>query len=78
VAASLLVMLPMEALAALCANAANATRATAAHYPLAFAAVLSVFLLIVLTGTVLSLFSLQLDRGQSEVAPSPSGIVPAE
>lgn len=78
VGASLLVMLPMEALAAFCANAANATRATAAHYPLAFAAVLSVFLLIVLTGTVLSLFSLQLDRGRSEAAPAPSGIVPAE
>ncbi len=78
VIASLLVMLPMESIAALCNRAALATRATLAYYPLSFAAVVSVFLLVVLTGTILSLFSLQLDTGQGNRDAARADIVPAE
>jgi hypothetical protein len=78
VIASLLVILPMESLAALCSRAALAVRATLAYYALSFAAVASVFLLVVLTGTILSLFSLQLDTGQGSRDSVRSGIVPAE
>jgi hypothetical protein len=78
VIASLLVMLPMESIAALCNKAALATRTTLAYYPLSFAAAVSVFLLVVLTGTILSLFSLQLDSGQGNRDRLRSHIVPAE
>lgn len=61
VASSLLVLVPMEAIATLCSAAAVGARQTAAYIPLATGAAVSLFLLIVLTGTILSLFSLQLD-----------------
>lgn len=61
VLASLLVLVPMESIAAMCSAAAAGARHTLAYVPLAFAASVSLFLLIVLTGTILSLFSLQLD-----------------
>jgi len=78
VIASLLVILPMESLAALCSRAALMAHATLAYYALSFAAVVSVFLLVVLTGTILSLFSLQLDTRQGSRDSVRSGIVPAE
>jgi hypothetical protein len=61
VAASLLVLAPMESIAAMCSAVAIGARHTVAYAPLAVAASVSLFLLIVMTGTVLSLFSLQLD-----------------
>ncbi|MEM9684882.1 MAG: hypothetical protein AAF942_16545 [Pseudomonadota bacterium] len=61
VIATMMVLVPVQSVAALFANAAAAARDTMAYYPLAVAAAIFLFLLIVLTGTVLSLFSLQLD-----------------
>lgn len=61
VAASLLVLLPMESIATMCSAATVGARHTPAYVPLATVASASLFLLIVLTGTILSLFSLQLD-----------------
>jgi hypothetical protein len=61
VAASLLVLVPMETFAALCNAATISARHSAAYYPLATMAAFALYLLIVLTGTILSLFSLQLD-----------------
>jgi len=61
VASSLLVLAPMESIATMCSAAAIGARHTLAYIPLAAAAAVSLFLLIVMTGTILSLFSLQLD-----------------
>lgn len=72
VIASMLVLVPAQSVAALCANAAAAARDTMAYYPLALAAAVFLYLLIVLTGTVLSLFSLQLDpAGRNEESYRP-------
>jgi hypothetical protein len=62
VAASLLVLVPMESVATLFNMVTAAARHTLAYVPLATASAISLFLLIVLTGTILSLFSLQLDE----------------
>jgi hypothetical protein len=78
VAASLIVLIPMESLAALCAVAADGARASMAHYFFAFAAAASLFLLIVLTGTVLSLLSLRLDGQARAAGPYREGIAAAE
>jgi hypothetical protein len=61
VASSLLVLAPMESIATMCGAAAIGARHTMAYIPLAVAASVSLFLLIVMTGTILSLFSLQFD-----------------
>ena len=67
VIATMMVLVPVQSVAALFANMAAAAQDTMAYYPLAVAAAVFLFLLIVLTGTVLSLFSLQLDTaGQDE------------
>lgn len=78
VIASLIVMLPMESIATLCNRAAMAMHGTPAFYLLSFAAVVSFFLLVVLTGTILSLFSLQLDTGLGGRDRLRTEIVPAE
>jgi hypothetical protein len=78
VAASLIVLVPMEALAALCSMAAANARSTAAYYPLAVAASVSLFLLIVLTGTILSLFSIRLDGAVRDAEAYEGGIAVAE
>lgn len=78
VASSLLVLIPMEALAALTAAAADGMRYSPAYYPFAFAAAVSLFLLIVLTGTILSLFSLRLDREARAERPYHAGMAMAE
>jgi hypothetical protein len=78
VAASLVVLVPMEALAALCSIAAANARTTAAYYPLALAASVSLFLLIVLTGTILSLFSIRLDGAARDAEAYETGIAVAE
>jgi hypothetical protein len=57
--------------------AANA-RSTAAYYPLAVAASVSLFLLIVLTGTILSLFSIRLDGAVRDAEAYEGGIAVAE
>ncbi len=61
VLSSLLVLLPMESIATMFSAATVGARHTAAYVPLATAASVSLFLLIVMTGTILSLFSLRLD-----------------
>lgn len=72
VIATMMVLVPVQSVAALFANAAAAARDTMAYYPLAVAAAVFLFLLIVLTGTVLSLFSLQLDTaGRDEESYRP-------
>ena len=78
VAASLVVLVPMEALAALCSIAAANARAPAAYYPLALAASVSLFLLIVMTGTILSLFSIRLDGAAGDAEAYETGIAVAE
>ena len=78
VAASLVVLIPMEALAALCSIAAANARAPAAYYPLALAASVSLFLLIVMTGTILSLFSIRLDGAAGDAEAYETGIAVAE
>ncbi|MGH6619259.1 MAG: hypothetical protein ACREF6_06925 [Alphaproteobacteria bacterium] len=78
VAGSLIVLMPMESLAFLCSNAAAASRASLAHYPFAVAAAVSQFLLIVLTGTILSLFSLRLDGKTGAADPYHAGVAAAE
>jgi hypothetical protein len=61
VVSSLLVLVPMESIATMCSAAAADARHTLAYVPLAVASSISLFLLLILTGTILSLFSLQLD-----------------
>jgi hypothetical protein len=78
VAASLLVMAPMESIATLFSAAAASARHGLAYYPFAVAAAVSLFLLIVLTGTVLSLFSLQLDSATRGADAYHSGVAVAE
>lgn len=78
VAASLLVLVPMELIAALCGGAAASARHSLAYYPLATLSAISMYLLIVLTGTVLSLFSLQLDGGARREESYRSGVAVAE
>lgn len=78
VAGSLIVLVPMESLAFLCSSAAAASRASLAHYPFALAAAVSQFLLIVLTGTILSLFSLRLDGKTGATDPYHAGVAAAE
>ena len=65
--ASLFVMLPVECVSVSSAYAAHSATGTLAYYPFALAASLSLLLLIVATGTVLSLFSLELERGKDAV-----------
>jgi hypothetical protein len=78
VAASFIVLIPIELLAAICAALADGARASAAHYVFALAAAVSLFLLIVLTGTILSMFSLQLDGQRRPAGPYREGIAVAE
>lgn len=78
VAASLLVLVPMELIAALCGGAAESARHSLAYYPLATLSAISMYLLIALTGTVLSLFSLQLDGGARREDSYESGVAIAE
>jgi hypothetical protein len=78
VVTSLFVMIPLESAAALCGRAAMAMRGTVIYNPLLLAEAASVFLLVVLTGTVLSLFSLRLDAGQGDSRMVRAGVVPAE
>lgn len=78
VAASLIVLVPMESIAVFCAVAATAARHTIAYYPLATLSAISMYLLIVLTGTILSLYSLQLDKGVHRDEAYHSGIAIAE
>lgn len=78
VAASLIVLVPMESIAALCGAAATAARYSMAYYPLATLAAISMYLLIVLTGTILSLYSLQLDKGVHRDEAYHSGVAIAE
>jgi hypothetical protein len=61
VVATMFVLVPMESISALCSAASASARYSLAYYPLATLSAISLFLLIVLTGTILSLFSLQLD-----------------
>ncbi len=72
VLASLIVILPAELVSAGIGLAARGVLGTPLYYPLAFAASCALFLLIVATGTVLSLFSAELDEGAT--APSAFGI----
>ena len=60
--ASILVMLPIECISISAAFAASNWSGTLLYYPAAFAAAFSLLLLIVATGTVLSLFSLELEQ----------------
>jgi len=78
VASSLLVLVPMEAISTLCNGAAGSARLTLAYYPLSVVAAISLFLLIILTGTILSLFSLQLDGGARGEDRYHAGIAAAE
>ena len=78
VAASLIVLIPMELLASLCAMAADGARQSLAHFPFAVASAVSLFLLIVLTGTILSIFSLRLDSQARTADAYPSGVAVAE
>lgn len=78
VAASLIVLVPMESIAALCGAAAAEARHSFAYVPLATAAAISFYLLIVLTGTILSYFSLQLDTGSRRADAFEAEAVPAE
>jgi hypothetical protein len=78
VAASLIVLVPMESIAALCSAAAAEARHSFAYVPLATAAAVSFYLLIVLTGTILSYFSLQLDTGSRRADAFEAEAVPAE
>jgi hypothetical protein len=78
VAASLIVLIPMELLASLCAAAASGSRASLAHYLFAVASAVSLFLLIVLTGTILSIFSLRLDGQVRDADAYLAGVAAAE
>jgi len=60
--ASVCVMLPVELVIVGISFAAKEFLGTLLHYPLAFASSFGVLLLIVATGTVLSLFSVELDQ----------------
>ncbi len=60
--ASVCVMLPVELVIVGVSFAARELLGTALHYPLALASSFGVLLLIVATGTVLSLFSVELDQ----------------
>jgi hypothetical protein len=72
VLAALLVMLPVELVSFAIGLATRAVLDTALYYPLAFAASCGVLLLIIATGTVLSLFSVELDRPGPAAAPQPA------
>lgn len=76
--ASLLVLAPMESVTAMCGMAAANARYSVAYYPLLVAGALCLFLLVVATGTVLSLFSLQLDRTTRRDTPYRAGVAAAE
>jgi hypothetical protein len=78
VAASLIVLVPMESIATMFGAAAAAARHTLAYVPLATLSAISLFLLIVLTGTVLSLFSLQLDEAVRRDEAYDAGIAVAD
>lgn len=78
VAASLIVLVPMEVITVLCSGAATAARHTLTYYPMATLSAISTYLLIVQTGTILSLYSLQLDRGVHRDETYHSGIAIAE
>lgn len=78
VAGSMIVLIPMESLVFLCSSAAAASHASAAYYPFALAAAASQFLLIVLTGTILSLFSLRLESQGRAADPYHAAIAVAE
>jgi hypothetical protein len=72
VLAALLVMLPVELVAFAIGLATRAVLGTALYFPLVFAASCGVLLLIVATGTVLSLFSVELDRPGLPAAAQPA------
>ena len=74
VLAAVLVMLPAELLSVAISFASQAVLGTALYYPLALGAACCLLLLIIATGTVLSLFSIELDaRKQAFDATEASG-----
>lgn len=78
VIAALFVMLPVELLSFAMGLATRQVLGTALYYPLALAASCGVLLLIVATGTVLSLFSVELDQRAGSVAKIGAAAVPAQ
>ncbi len=72
VLAALLVMLPVELVSFAIGIATRAVLGTALYYPLVLAASCGVLLLIIATGTVLSLFSVELDRPGRPAGPLPA------
>ena len=72
VLAALLVMLPVELVSFAIGIATRAVLGTALYYPLALAASCGVLLLIIATGTVLSLFSVELDQPGRPATPLPA------
>ncbi len=66
-------MLPVELVSFAIGIATRAVLGTALYYPLALAASFGVLLLIIATGTVLSLFSIELDQ-----PGRPATSIPAE
>ena len=76
--AAVLVMLPAELLSVAISFASQAVLGTALYYPLALGAACCLLLLIIATGTVLSLFSIELDaRKQASEATGGPGFSPA-
>jgi hypothetical protein len=78
VIAALFVMLPVELVSIGMGLATREVLGTALYYPLALAACCGVLLLIVATGTVLSLFSVELDQHTGPVAGVDPAAVPAQ
>ena len=78
VIAALFVMLPVELVSIGMGFATHEMSGTALYYPLALAACCGVLLLIVATGTVLSLFSVELDRGRRPIASFDAATMPAQ
>jgi hypothetical protein len=74
VLAALLVMLPVELVSFAIGFAMREMLDTALYYPLALAASCGVLLLIVATGTVLSLFSVELDQRGGPATPAPRAV----
>lgn len=78
VIAALFVMLPVELVSVGMGFATHEMSGTALYYPLALAACSGVLLLIVATGTVLSLFSVELDRGSRPADSFDAATMPAQ
>ncbi len=76
--AALVVMLPVELLSIGIGFAMREVIGTALYYPLVLAACCGMLLLIVATGTVLSLFSIELDRGSKAVTGFDAATMPAQ